>query len=65
MTATFASPIETDVPIVFDSNASNYLGFATQGIGLRGSDHASISGSRIGGSPGTDLKYDTDRNPAA
>lgn len=66
MAVTFAeTPIEADVPIVFDSDSSNGLGFATQGIGLRGSDHASISGSRIGGSPGTDLKYDTDRNPAA
>jgi hypothetical protein len=65
MTATFANPKETDVPIVFDSNSSNGLGFATQGIGLRGADHASVGASRIGGAPGTDLKYDTDRNPAA
>lgn len=65
MAATFASTKESDVPIVFDTNASNPTGFATQGIGLRGADHASVGGSRIGGSPGTDFKYDTDRNPAA
>lgn len=66
MAATFASPKETAVPIVFDSNtAKNPTGFATQGIGLRGSDHASLSGSRIGGAPGTDFKFDTDRDPAS
>jgi hypothetical protein len=65
MAATFANPIETDVPIVFDSNAGNGLGFATQGIGLRGADHASVDASRIGSAPDTDHKFDTDRNPAA
>lgn len=65
MAATFASTKEVDVPIVFDTNVKNPSGFATQGIGLRGADHASVGASRIGGTPGTDVKYDTDRNPAA
>lgn len=65
MAITFANAKETDVPIIFDSNSATGLGFATQGIGLRGTDHDSIGASRIGGSPGTDLKYDTDRNSAA
>lgn len=65
MAITFANTKETDVPIVFDSNAGNGLGFASQGIGLRGTDHASLSASPIGGAPGTDLKFDTDRDPAS
>ena len=65
MTATFANPKETDIPIVFDTNSSQATGAVSVGIGLRGTDHASVDASRIGGAPGTDLKYDTDRNPAA
>lgn len=66
MAATFLAPVyESDVPIVFDANSSQPTGAVSAGIGLRGSDHASLSASRIGDSPGTDLKYDTDRNPAA
>lgn len=66
MTASFANtPYETTIPIVFDSNSSQGTGAVSAGIGLRGSDHASLSASRIGGSPGTDLKYDTDRDPAS
>ena len=50
---------------VFDSNSSQGTGAVSTGLGLSGTDHASISASRLGGAPGTDLKYDDDGNPAA
>lgn len=63
MAATFGAAVSATAPAIVDTNASQSTGAATQGIGLTGADEASISGSRIGGSPGTDLKIDTGDGP--
>lgn len=63
MAATFGAAVSATAPAIVDTNASQDTGAATQGIGLTGADEASISGSRIGGSPGTDLKIDTGDGP--
>ncbi|MEK9894793.1 MAG: hypothetical protein VW518_00020 [Burkholderiaceae bacterium] len=59
MAATFSSAVSATAPAIVDTNASQDTGAATQGIGLVPADEASISGSRIGGAPGTDLKGET------
>lgn len=63
MAATFSGAVSATAPAVVDTNASQSTGAATQGIGLIGADEASLGGSRIGGAPGTDFKYDTGDGP--
>lgn len=63
MAATFGAAVSASAPAIVDTNASQDTGAVCQGIGLTGADEASISGSRIGGSPGTDLKIDTGDGP--
>lgn len=44
---------------VIDTNTSTGIGAVNQGLGVTGSDGASISGSRLGGSTGTDFKIES------
>ncbi len=59
MAATYGAAVSAAAPAVVDTNASQGTGAVSEGIGLTGTDGASIGGSRIGGSPGTDLKIET------
>ncbi len=59
MAATYGAAVSAAAPAVVDTNASQGTGAVSEGIGLTGTDDASIGGSRIGGSPGTDLKIET------
>lgn len=59
MAATFGAAVSANAPAVVDTAASQSTGAVSEGIGLTGADGASIGGSRIGGSPGTDLVIDT------
>jgi hypothetical protein len=59
MAATYSSAVSAAYPAVVDTNASQDTGAVCEGIGKTGADGSSISGSRIGGSPGTDLKIET------
>jgi hypothetical protein len=59
MAATFGAAVSAAAPAVVDTAASQSTGAVCEGIGLTGADGASIGGSRIGGSPGTDLVIDT------
>ena len=59
MAATFGAAVSANAPAVVDTAASQSTGAVCEGIGLTGVDGASIGGSRIGGSPGTDLKFET------
>ncbi len=59
MAATYSAAVNADNPAVVDTNASQDTGAAVEGIGLRGADNVSLGGSRIGGAPGTDFKYET------
>jgi hypothetical protein len=59
MAATFSGAVSAAAPAVVDTAASQSTGAVCEGIGLTGVDGASIGGSRIGGSPGTDLVIDT------
>jgi hypothetical protein len=59
MAATFGAAVSANAPAVVDTAASQSTGAVCEGIGLTGADGASIGGSRIGGSPGTDLVIDT------
>lgn len=59
MAATYGAAVSAAAPAVVDTAASQDTGAVCEGIGLTGADGASIGGSRIGGSPGTDLKIET------
>jgi len=59
MPATYGAAVSAAAPAVVDTNASQDTGAVSEGIGLIGADGVSISGSRIGGAPGTDLKFET------
>jgi hypothetical protein len=59
MTATYGAAVSANAPAILDTNASQDTGAVSEGIGLTGTDGASIGASRIGGSPGTDLKIET------
>jgi hypothetical protein len=59
MAATFSGAVSANAPAVVDTAASQDTGAVCEGIGLIGADGVSIGGSRIGGSPGTDLKFET------
>lgn len=59
----YSGGVSANAKTVLDTNASQGLGAVCQGINPTGSDEASISGSRIGGSPGTDLKVETGDGP--
>jgi hypothetical protein len=59
MAATYGAAVSAAAPAVVDTNASQDTGAVCEGIGLIGADTVSIGGSRIGGSPGTDLVFET------
>lgn len=63
MAATFSGAVSASAPAVVDTAASQATGAATQGIGLTGADEGSVGASRIGGAPGTDLKFDVGDGP--
>lgn len=58
MAATFSAAVSATNLAVVDTNASQDTGAACVGIGVQGADEASVGASRIGGSPGTDVKYE-------
>lgn len=58
-TVGYSAAVSATAKTVLDTNASQGLGSVCEGINPTGADGASISGSRIGGSPGTDLKVET------
>lgn len=59
MAATYSAAVNANNPAVVDTNASQDTGAVCEGIGLVGANNASLGGSRIGGSPGTDIKFKT------
>jgi len=59
MAATYSAAVNANNPAVLDTAASQDTGASVEGIGLVGADGVSLSGSRIGGSPGTDFKFET------
>lgn len=59
MTVTYSGAVSANAPAVVDTASSQSTGAVSEGIGLTGADGDSIGGSRIGGSPGTDLKIET------
>jgi len=59
MAATYSAAVNATNPAVVDTAASQDTGASVEGIGLVGADGVSLSGSRIGGSPGTDFKFET------
>lgn len=59
----YSGGVSATAKTVLDTNTSQGLGAVCQGINPSGADEASISGSRIGGSPGTDLKVETGDGP--
>lgn len=64
MAATFSGAVSATAPAIVDTAASQDTGAVSQGIGLTGSDEASISGWRIGASATTtDLIIDTGDGP--
>lgn len=63
MAATYGAAVSANAPAVVDTNASQDTGAVCEGIGLTGADGVSIGGSRIGGAPGTDLKFETNVAP--
>ena len=63
MAATFGAAVSVNAPAVVDINASQGTGAVSEGIGLIGADEESLGGSRIGGSPGTDIVFDTGDGP--
>lgn len=64
MAATFGAAVSANAPAIVDTAASQSTGAVSQGIGLTGSDEASISGWRIGASATTaDLIIDTGDGP--
>ena len=62
-TVGYSAAVSASAVTVVDTNATQGLGAVCEGIGASGSDEASIGGSRIGGSPGTDLKIETGDGP--
>lgn len=62
-TVGYSAAVSASAVTVVDTAASQGLGAVCEGIGASGSDEASIGGSRIGGSPGTDLKIETGDGP--
>lgn len=67
MPATFGSAVTANAKTVVDTNASQDTGAVSTGINFgltgvagsaAGTDEASISASRIGGAPGTNLKIE-------
>lgn len=64
MAATFGAAVSASAPAIVDTAASQDTGAVSQGIGLTGSDEASISGWRIGAAAATtDLIVDTGDGP--
>ena len=63
MAVTYGAAVSANAPAVVDTAASQDTGAVCEGIGLIGADGDSIGGSRIGGSPGTDLKFETNVAP--
>jgi hypothetical protein len=59
MAATYGAAVSAAAPAILDTNATQDTGAACEGIGLTGNDGVSIGGSRIGGAPGTELKFET------
>tara|TARA_R110000868_G_scaffold399910_1_gene673940 strand:- start:1384 stop:1569 length:186 start_codon:yes stop_codon:yes gene_type:complete len=59
MTATYSAAVSAAAPAVLDTNATQETGAVSEGIGLTGADAESLGASRIGGSPGTELKFET------
>lgn len=55
----YSAAVASSAVTVIDTNTTQGLGSVVAGIGSSGSDGASISASRIGGSTGTDLKIET------
>lgn len=62
-TVGYSGAVSATAKTVVDTNASQGLGAVCEGIEPTGADEASIGGSRIGGSPGTDLKVETGDGP--
>lgn len=62
-TVGYSGAVSATAKTVVDTNASQGLGAVCEGIDPTGADEASIGGSRIGGSPGTDLKVETGDGP--
>jgi hypothetical protein len=58
-TVGYSAAVSAAAPAVLDTNATQGLGAVCEGIGKTGADGSSIGASRIGGSPGTDLKIET------
>ena len=64
MAATFSAAVSANAVAIVDTAASQATGAVVEGIGLTGSDEASISGWRIGAAATTsDLKIDTGDGP--
>lgn len=59
MAVTYGAAVSATSPAVVDTAASQDTGSVCVGIGLTGTDGDSIGASRIGGSPGTDLKIES------
>jgi hypothetical protein len=59
MAATYGAAVSAAAPAILDTAASQDTGAVCEGIGLIGADGVSIAGSRIGGAPGTELKFET------
>lgn len=58
MAVSYGAAVSAAAPAIVDTAASQSTGAVCEGIGLTGADEASIGASRIGGSPGTDLKVE-------
>jgi len=59
MAATFGAAVSASNPAILDTEATQSTGAVVQGIGMTGTDEASISGWRIGASATTtDIIYD-------
>lgn len=58
MAVTYGAAVSATYPAVVDTDSSQDTGASVEGIGQSGADGASISGSRIGGAPGTDFKIE-------
>ena len=59
MAATYGAAVSAAAPAILDTAASQDTGAVCEGIGLTGNDAVSIGASRIGGAPGTELKFET------
>lgn len=58
MAVTYGAAVSATYPAVVDTDSSQDTGASVEGIGQSGADGDSISGSRIGGAPGTDFKIE-------